>query len=158
YGAFARPGTFTVGDLTTFALLVDRFFDPIRELSRRYSQLLATMAASERVFELLDLAPEVPDAPDAEVLPPIRGHARFEDVVFAYGDVPVLKGIDLDVPAGTTVALVGETGAGKTSLINVLGRFYDIQSGCVTIDGHDISRVTKASLRSQLGVVLQETF
>jgi ATP-binding cassette, subfamily B, multidrug efflux pump len=158
YGAFARPGSFSPGQLTAFALLVDRFFDPIRELSRRYSQLLSTMAASERVFELLDLAPEVPDAPDAEVLPPILGHVRFEDVVFAYGEVPVLKGIALDVPAGTTVALVGETGAGKTSLINVLGRFYDIQSGRVTIDGHDISRVTKASLRSQLGVVLQETF
>jgi ATP-binding cassette subfamily B protein/subfamily B ATP-binding cassette protein MsbA len=158
YGAFAAPGTFSAGELTTFALLVDRFFEPIRELSRRYNQLLATMTASERVFELLDLAPEVPDAPDATVLPPVEGHVRFEDVVFAYGEVPVLKAINLDVPAGTSVALVGETGAGKTSLINVLGRFYDIQSGRVTIDGHDISRVTKASLRSQLGVVLQETF
>jgi ATP-binding cassette subfamily B protein/subfamily B ATP-binding cassette protein MsbA len=158
YGAFAPPGTFTPGELTAFALLVDRFFDPIRELSRRYNQLLGTMAAGERVFELLDLAPEVPDAPDAQLLPRIHGHVRFEDVVFAYGEVPVLKSITLDVPAGTTVALVGQTGAGKTSLINVLGRFYDIQSGRVTIDGHDIRQVTKASLRSQLGVVLQETF
>lgn len=158
YGAFVVPGTFTPGELTAFALLVDRFFEPIRELSRRYNQLLGTMAASERVFELLDLEPEVPDADGAYALPPVQGRVRFEDVVFAYGDVPVLEDINLDVAPGTTVALVGETGAGKTSIINVLGRFYDIRSGRVTIDGHDIRSVTKDSLRRQLGVVLQETF
>ena len=216
YGALARDHTLSPGDLTAFALLVDRFFDPIRELSRRYNQLLATMAASERVFELLDLAPEIQDAPGAYELPPIQGQVRFEHVSFAYRpselgspeldegvraepdedvdvwqdegvrvgqdedvnvwldqevhvepgedeplepdeDVRVLKDMDLDVPAGHTVALVGETGAGKSTIINLLGRFYDIQTGRITIDGHDIRTVTLHSLRRQMGVVLQET-
>jgi ATP-binding cassette subfamily B protein/subfamily B ATP-binding cassette protein MsbA len=151
--------TFTAGDLTAFVLLVDRFFDPIRELSRRYNQMLATMAASERLFELLDLEPEVQDAEDAHDMPAIQGHLVFDDVWFGYDpDTLVLKGIDLDVPAGSTVALVGETGAGKSSIINLVGRFYDIQSGRILIDGHDVAEVTKASLRDQMGVVLQETF
>jgi len=158
YGALAGDATFTPGDLTAFALLVDRFFEPIRELSRRYNQLLATMAASERVFELLDLEPEVRDAPDAYELPPIRGDVALRDVWFGYDEAPVLKGIDLEVPAGTTVAFVGETGAGKSSIINLVGRFYDIWSGALTVDGHPIHAVTQASLRRQLGIVLQETF
>jgi ATP-binding cassette subfamily B protein/subfamily B ATP-binding cassette protein MsbA len=159
YAALAKDNTLTPGDLTAFVLLVERFFEPIRELSRRYNQLLATMAASERIFELLDLEPEIKDAPDAYEMPPIEGHVEFDDVWFGYDpEKPVLKGISLDVPAGTTVALVGETGAGKSSMINLVGRFYDIQSGQIRIDGHDISKVTKASLRDQMGVVLQETF
>jgi ATP-binding cassette, subfamily B, multidrug efflux pump len=158
YGALGPSRGLSAGDLTAFVLLVERFFEPIRELSRRYNQLLATMAASERIFELLDLAPEVQDAPDARVLPAVRGHVVFENVWFGYGDQPVLRGIDLDVPAGTTLALVGETGAGKSSIINLVGRFYDIQSGRIAIDGHDVRAVTKASLRAQMGVVLQETF
>jgi ATP-binding cassette subfamily B multidrug efflux pump len=158
YGALAQDQTLSVGDLTAFALLVDRFFDPIRELSRRYNQLLATMAASERVFELMDLPPEVRDAPGAYPLPPIAGHVVFDDVWFGYDDAPVLKGITLDVPAGTTVAFVGETGAGKSSMINLISRFYDIRSGTLTIDGHPLAGVTQASLREQMGIVLQETF
>ncbi len=158
YGAFGREQLPSPGDLTAFVLLVDRFFDPIRELSRRYNQLLATMAASERIFELLDLEPEVQDAPDAYELPPVRGKVVLDGVRFAYDVEPVLKGIDLDVPAGTTVALVGPTGAGKTSITNLIGRFYDVRSGRITIDGHDIRQVTKQSLRAQMGVALQETF
>ncbi len=158
YGALAPEQTLTAGDLTAFALLTDRFFDPIRELSRRYNQLLATMAASERVFELMDLEPEVHDAPGAHPLPEIAGHVVFKDVWFGYGEAPVLKGIDLDVPAGTTVAFVGETGAGKSSMINLIARFYDIQSGSLTIDGHPLGGVTQESLRAQMGIVLQETF
>jgi len=158
YGALAPGRALSPGDLTAFVLLVERFFEPIRELSRRYNQLLASMAAGERIFELVDLTPEVRDAPDALALPPVTGHVVFQDVWFGYDGPPVLRGIDLEVPAGTTLALVGETGAGKSSLINVVGRFYDIQRGRITIDGHDISRVTMASLRSQLGIVLQETF
>jgi ATP-binding cassette subfamily B multidrug efflux pump len=158
YGALFPAKALTAGDITAFVLLVDRFFDPIRELSRRYNQLLATMAASERIFELMDLVPEVEDAPDATALPTVVGHVAFEDVWFGYDDTPVLRGIDLDVPAGTTLALVGETGAGKTSIINVTGRFYDVQQGRITVDGHDIAHVTKASLRAQMGIVLQETF
>jgi ATP-binding cassette subfamily B protein/subfamily B ATP-binding cassette protein MsbA len=158
YGALFPANGLTAGDMTAFVLLVERFFDPIRELSRRYNQLLASMAASERIFELIDLEPEVQDAPDAVVLPPVEGPVRFEDVCFGYGDSPVLEHIDLDVPAGTTLALVGETGAGKSSLINVVGRFYDVGCGRITIDGYDISQVTIQSLRAQMGIVLQETF
>lgn len=158
YGALFPDNALTAGDLTAFVLLVERFFDPIRELSRRYNQLLATMAASERLFELLDLTPEVRDAPDAIELPPVEGRVAFDGVWFGYGDEPVLRGIDLEVPAGATLALVGETGAGKTSIINLVARFYDIQSGRITIDRHDIAKVTQASLRSQMGIVLQETF
>ena len=158
YGALSPDRALSAGDLTAFVLLVDRFFDPIRELSRRYNQLLATMAASERVFELIDLEPEVRDAPGAAPLPPISGHVVFENVVFGYDKEAVLCEIDLDVPAGSTVALVGPTGAGKTSIINLLGRFYDIESGRILIDGVDIADVTLESLRGQMGVVLQETF
>lgn len=158
YGALAPDHSLTAGDLTAFVLLVERFFDPIRELSRRYNQLLATMAASERVFELIDLEPEIKEAPGAVPLPPIEGHVAFENVVFGYDEEAVLREIDLDVPAGSTVALVGPTGAGKTSIINLLGRFYDIESGRIRIDGIDIAGVTLESLRRQMGVVLQETF
>lgn len=158
YGALGMRQPLSPGELTTFALLVDRFFDPIRELSRRYNQLLATMAASERVFELLDLDPEVQDAPDAYELPPIQGQVALDHVSFAYDDTPVLHDVSLDIPAGRTVAFVGETGAGKSTIINLVGRFYDIQRGRITIDGHDLTRVTKHSLRAQMGIVLQETF
>jgi ATP-binding cassette subfamily B protein/subfamily B ATP-binding cassette protein MsbA len=158
YGALGTRQRLTPGELTAFVLLVDRFFEPIRELSRRYNQLLATMAASERVFELLDLAPEVQDAPDATELPPITGRIGLEHVSFAYDDAPVLHDINLTIPAGWTVAFVGETGAGKSTIINLVGRFYGIQEGRITIDGHDVTRVTKESLRSQMGIVLQETF
>ena len=158
YSALSGDRSLSAGDLTAFALLVDRFFEPIRELSRRYNQLLATMAASERIFELLDLEPEVRDAPDAYALPPIRGEVCFRDLWFGYDEQPVLKGIDLLVPAGSTVAIVGETGAGKSSIINLVARFYDRSSGEISIDGHPLDAVTQASLRSQMGIVLQETF
>ncbi len=158
YGALVPDRSLSAGDLTAFVLLVDRFFDPIRELSRRYNQLLATMAASERVFELIDLEPDTKEAEGAMPLPPIKGHVVFENVVFGYDDEAVLREIDLDVPAGSTVALIGPTGAGKTSIINLLGRFYDIESGRILIDGINIADVTLESLRRQMGVVLQETF
>jgi ATP-binding cassette, subfamily B, multidrug efflux pump len=157
YGALV-PNTLSAGDLVAFVALVDRFFDPIRELSRRYNQLLASMAASERIFELLDLVPDVRDTADAYTLPPIQGDVRYQGVWFAYEEEPVLKDINLDIPQGATVALVGETGAGKTSMINLLARFYDVHRGSISVDGHDISGVTLDSLRSQLGVVLQETY
>ena len=159
YGALAPEARPSAGDLTAFALLVDRFFNPIRELARRYNQLLATTAASERIFELLDLEPDIRDAPGAPDLPPLAGHVRLEDITFGYGEEKtVLHGVDLDAPPGTTVALVGPTGAGKSSIINLVARFYDVQAGRVTLDGHDVREVTLDSLRSQMGIVLQETF
>ncbi len=147
------------GELVAFVLYVERFFDPIRELAQRYNVFQATMAASERLFGLLDIEPDLKDAPDAHDLPPIRGRVRFDRVSFSYKDgEPVLRDITLEAEPGQRVALVGETGAGKSTMIRLLARFFDIPAGRIEIDGHDISQVTQASLRSQLGIVLQDTF
>lgn len=148
----------TAGTLYAFVLYIDRFFDPIRDLARRYNTLQSTMAASERIFELLDRKPLIQDHPDAYELPAVQGEVVFDHVWFGYEDEPVLKDICLRVAPGETVALVGETGAGKSSLVALLARFYEIDRGRLTIDGHDIRQVTRASLRRQMGVVLQETF
>lgn len=148
----------TAGTLYAFVLYIDRFFDPIRDLAQRYNTLQATMAAGERIFELLDREPLIQDRPDAHELPAIDGAVVYDQVWFGYDGDPVLKAISLRVEPGETVALVGETGAGKSSLVAVLARFYEIDRGRITIDGHDIRHVTLQSLRRQMGVVLQETF
>ncbi len=149
----------TAGTLVAFVLYVERFFDPIRELAQRYNTFQATMAASERIFYLLDLEPDLQDASDAHTLPQIEGRVDFEDVSFSYkDDEPVLQGINLWAKPGQRIALVGETGAGKSTIIRLLARFFDIKDGSLKIDGHDIREVTRASLRSQLGIVLQDTF
>jgi ATP-binding cassette subfamily B protein/subfamily B ATP-binding cassette protein MsbA len=149
----------TAGTLVAFVLYVERFFDPIRELAQRYNTFQATMAASERIFYLLDLEPDLQDAPNAHVLPQIKGAVDFEDVSFSYNDgEPVLQGINLQAKPGQRIAFVGETGAGKSTIIRLLARFFDINDGALKIDGHDIRDVTRASLRSQLGIVLQDTF
>lgn len=159
-GRFVFDEALSVGDLTFFILLVDRFFQPIRELSQQYTLLQAGMAAGERIFDLLDSEPEVEDRPGAIELPAIEGHVRFEGVTFGYdrGGAEILHGIDLDVPAGRMMALVGETGAGKSTIISLLLRFADVWDGRVTIDGHDVRDVTQTSLRRQCGVVLQDAF
>jgi len=148
----------TIGELVLFIALIDRFFEPIRDLSQQYTVLQATMAAGERIFEVLDVEPEVKDAQGAIALPPIVGKVDFNGVSFGYGQKTILRDIDLHVRAGETVAFVGETGAGKSSMINLLMRFYDVWDGSLTIDGHDLRTVTQRSLRSQLGIVLQDTF
>ncbi len=150
----------TAGTLVAFALYIDRLFDPIRDLSQRYNTFQATMASGERIFELLDTSIEIQDAPDAAPLPPIQGAVEFRGVSFRYeaGGVPVLDDINLSVAAGQTVALVGETGAGKSTLVRLVSRFYDVSEGAVLIDGHDVRGVTQASLRQQMGVVLQDPF
>ena len=141
-----------------FIALIDRFFEPIRDLSQQYNVLQAAMVAGERIFEVLDVEPEVQDKPDAYDLPPITGKVDYNHVSFGYGRTEILHDIDLHVAPGETVAFVGETGAGKTSMVNLLMRFSDVWSGSVTIDGHDVRDVTQTSLRSQLGIVLQDTF
>lgn len=151
----------TAGVLVAFILYIDRFFEPIRDLSRRYDTLQSALIGWERILSLLDTRIEVRDAPDARQLPPIRGEVTFEHVSFHYPDdpnAPVLTDIDLHVHPGETVALVGETGAGKTTLIKLLARFHDPTSGRILVDGIDLRTVTQQSLRSQMGIVLQDPF
>ena len=149
----------TAGTLVAFVLYVERFFEPIRELAQRYNTFQATMAGCERLFYLLDTKPEIVDREDARVLPPIRGEVVFDNVGFYYKkDEPVLRGVSLHVRPGERIALVGETGAGKSTVIRLVARFFDVTEGAVRIDGHDLREVTQASLRSQLGIVLQDPF
>jgi ATP-binding cassette, subfamily B, multidrug efflux pump len=158
-GQKVLAGVMTVGSLYAFFAYVGRFFEPINDLSQKYNQMQAAMAGGERVFELLDTPPTVQDRPGATPMPPIQGHVVFRDVVFEYvPDRPVLRGISLEARPGDVIALVGHTGAGKSSIINILLRFYDIKSGEITIDGYDIRDVTAESLRRQVGLVLQEPF
>ena len=150
----------TAGVLVAFVLYISRFFDPIRDLSRRFDTLQSTMAGGERLLGLLDTEVEVQDEADALELGPISGAVRFEKVSFHYSDDPtlVLDEIDLDIRPGETVALVGETGAGKTTIVKLLARFHDPTSGCVRVDSQDLRTVTQASLRRQMGIVLQDPF
>jgi ATP-binding cassette subfamily B multidrug efflux pump len=150
----------TAGVLIAFVLYIDRLFDPIRDLSRRFDTLQSTMAGGERILELLHTPVEVQDAKEAREMGAIRGDVQFEDVSFHYSDDPVLvlDSIDLDIKAGETVALVGETGAGKTTIVKLLTRFHDPTSGSVRIDGVDLRKVTQQSLRKQMGMVLQDPF
>lgn len=157
-GQLVFSQTLTIGELVLFVALIDRFFEPIRDLSQQYNVLQAAMVAGERIFEVLDVEPEVQDRPGAVPLPPITGRVDYNHVYFGYGPTEILHDVDLHVAPGETVAFVGETGAGKTSMVNLLLRFSDVWSGSITIDGHDVRDVTQNSLRSQLGVVLQETF
>jgi ATP-binding cassette subfamily B multidrug efflux pump len=150
----------TPGVLVAFILYIDRFFEPIRDLSQRYDSFQSTMAAGERIVELLDTAVEVKDEPGAVDMPFIQGKVDFDHVHFHYSDddTLVLQDIDLHVPAGQTVALVGETGAGKSTLVKLLSRFHDPTQGCVRIDGIDLRNVNQNSLRRQMGIVLQDPF
>ena len=160
YGGYlVFDGNMTVGTLFAFVGYLSNFFDPVQQLSQLYNTFLSAVAALDQITRVLDEEPEVRDRPGAVELPRIEGNVRFEDVRFGYGKGDdVLHGISLDVPAGTTVALVGHTGAGKSTIAKLLARFYEPRSGRITIDGHDLNDVTQASLRRQLGVVPQEGF
>jgi ABC-type multidrug transport system fused ATPase/permease subunit len=149
----------TIGVLASFVFYLQSFFDPIQSLSQLYTTYQAGMAALDKIFELLDEEPDLGDKPDAIELPRLRGEIRFEDVSFSYdGEQPALCEVDLQIPPGQTVALVGATGAGKSTLAKLVARFYDPDHGRVLVDGHDLRDVTERSLRSQLGIVPQEGF
>ncbi len=148
----------TAGMLVAFLLYVDRFFEPMREMAERYNVFQATMAACERIFGLMDTTPDLVDAPEAMPLPSAVGKVEFDNVSFFYKQgEQVLRGVTFHAEPGHTVALVGETGAGKSTVIRLLARFFDATGGSIRVDGHDIRKVTLDSLRSQLGIVLQDT-
>jgi ABC-type multidrug transport system fused ATPase/permease subunit len=158
-GIEAITGHTSTGVVFAFIAALNNFFDPIQQLSQLYTTYQSGMAALDKIFGLLDEPPELVDAPDAITLPRIRGELRFEDVSFRYGDGEyALRDIDLLVPAGQTLALVGETGAGKSTFAKLVARFYDPTDGSVLVDGHDLRSVTAGSLRSQMGIVPQEGF
>jgi ATP-binding cassette, subfamily B, bacterial len=161
-GIEAINGRTSTGVVFAFIAALNNFFNPIQQLSQLYTTYQSGMAALDKIFGLLDEQPEIVDAPDAEVLPPIRGELTFDDVSFRYGSDDdgawALRDIDLVVAPGQTVALVGETGAGKSTFAKLVARFYDPTSGRVLVDGHDLRSVTAHSLRSQMGMVPQEGF
>ncbi len=150
----------TAGVLVAFTLYIDRFFEPIHDLSRRFTALQSTMAGGERIIGLLDMEVEVQDAPGVHDIPPIKGEVRYEHVSFHYPEdaQPVLSDIDLAARPGETVALVGRTGAGKTTFVKLLARFHDPTAGRILVDGHDLRTVKQDSLRRQMGIVPQEPF
>jgi ATP-binding cassette subfamily B protein len=152
-------GDVTLGTLFAFMLYVQNFFDPVQQLSQLYNTFLSATAALDKIMDVMDEEPEVLDRPNAEPIPEVDGRVTFDGVSFGYGTGPeVLHELDLEVPAGTTVALVGHTGAGKSTIAKLLARFYDPREGRITIDGHDLREVTQSSLRHQLGIVPQEGF
>ena len=148
-----------VGTLVAFAFWIQRFFEPIRQLTMQYSQLQRAMAAGVRIFEVLDLEPDITDKTDAVTLPEVQGEIRYNDVNFHYiPGVAVLRNVNLHIKAGENVALVGSTGAGKSTLVNLLHRSADVTGGAITVDGHDLRDVKRESLVHQMSMVLQEPY
>ena len=151
--------TFTIGEFLQFYLLIDRFFEPIRNLSDNLNTTLQAIVSGERVFRLADAQPQIVDKDGAVEARGLEGHVRLEEVEFAYkADEPVLRGVSFEVPAGSTLALVGPTGAGKTSILGLISRFYDVQRGTVRVDGVDVRDYAQRSLRRHIAVVLQDVF
>jgi ATP-binding cassette subfamily B protein len=149
----------TRGELVAFLAYVHRFYMPVRQISRIYTTMQSAMAASERIFEIMDTQPQVQESPDAVELPTIVGHVEYENVSFAYEEGEyVLHDIFLTAEPGQTVAIVGPTGAGKSTIVNLLARLYDLQEGAIIVDGYNIKDVTLRSLRNQMGIVLQDSF
>jgi len=157
YGGYqVVSGVVTPGDLMAFMIAVARLYDPAKKLSRINASVQRALGAAERVFEIMDTKPAVDEAADAIELAPISSGIEFKGVSFCYGGQPVLKNISFRIPKGKTVAIVGHSGAGKTTIANLIPRFYDPTEGLITIDGIDLRRVTLKSLRSQIGIVTQE--
>lgn len=157
-GYLALQGLVTIGMIATFIAYAQNFISPLRQLANMYNAIQAALAGAERVFEIIDTPPEV-DAADSPLPVPMRGEVRFEDVSFGYlPGQAILKHMTLEAQAGQTIALVGPTGAGKTTIINLLTRFYEVDAGRITIDGRDLRDISKDDLRQKLGIVLQDTF
>ncbi len=158
-GFLLQRDALEVGTLAAFALWIQRFFEPIRQLTMQYSQLQRAMAAGVRIFEVLDLDPDINDKPDAIAMPEVKGEIRYNDVMFHYvPGIDVLNNVNLHIKAGENVALVGSTGAGKSTLVNLLHRSADVTGGAITIDGHDLRDVQRHSLVHQMSMVLQEPY
>lgn len=161
-GTLVLHNQISVGELAAFILYLGMFFGPIQTMGDLYNAVLSTAASAERIFDLLDTRPQVQNRVNAKSLPPIRGHVVFENVWFRYDTTPadtwILKGVSFEACPGETVALVGHTGSGKTSIISLIARFYEPQKGAVMIDGIDLSSATIESLHEQIGIVTQENF
>jgi len=158
-GFLAIKGLVTVGLIAAFIGYSRQFLQPVRQLSEMYNSLQSALAGAERVFEIMDTKPDLQDSENAKALKDIKGQVKFDNVKFGYlSDVPVLKGMNLEAWPGHTIALVGPTGAGKTTMINLLSRFYEVESGSISVDGQDIRNVKTDDLRRLLGIVLQDTF
>jgi ATP-binding cassette subfamily B protein len=152
-------GTLLVGTLLAFILYIQNFFDPIRSMTMEYTQLQRAMASGSRVFELIDVKPEVADNADSNKVSRLQGDIVFENVRFGYEPgVEILHDVNFHISAGSTLAVVGPTGAGKTTVVSLIARFYDVTRGSIQIDGHDIRRLEKTSYRRQIGLVLQDPF
>jgi ATP-binding cassette subfamily B protein len=160
YGlALINTGTITVGLLVAFSGYIGMFWQPVMNLSNFYNQLVTNITGAERIFEILDIRPDIADREGCAELPPIQGNVSFKHVTFGYETAkPVLKDVSFQVRAGETIALVGPTGVGKTTIVNLISRFYETQSGEVSIDGHDVTKVSIESLRSQMGIMMQDSF
>jgi ATP-binding cassette subfamily B protein len=158
-GGRVFSGAMLLGTLMAFLLYIQTFFDPIRTLTMEYTQLQRVMASGSRVFELLDVKPEMAETSESRGVPNLTGEVKFEGVSFSYETgVEILHDINLDIPAGKTIALVGPTGAGKSTVISLIARFYDVSQGRILIDGHDLRSLDKTSYRRRLGLVLQDPF
>jgi ATP-binding cassette subfamily B protein len=145
--------------IATFIAYAQNFIQPLRQLANMYNSIQAALAGAERVFEIIDTPAEVDEAADSLLPVPVKGEVHFNNVRFGYlPDQPIIKNMTLEAKAGQTIALVGPTGAGKTTIINLLTRFYEVNSGSITIDGRDLREISKFDLRQKLGIVLQDTF
>ncbi len=159
YLAVTEGGGYSVGLLAAFIIYSSRFFEPLRQITQVYNLIQSALAGAERVFEMLDTTPEIVNKPDARLMEDIRGDVTFDGVTFGYDpDQTVVRGINIEAKSGQVVAIVGPTGAGKTTLVNLLSRFYDVRSGSIRVDGVDIRDMEVNSLRTRMGVVLQEPY
>jgi ATP-binding cassette subfamily B protein len=159
YFVISRGGAYSIGLITAFVLYARRFFEPLRRITEVYNLIQSALAGAERVFEILDAEPEVVNAENATTVADIEGHVEFRNVTFGYlPDQTVVENVNIEAKSGQVVAIVGPTGAGKTTLVNLLSRFYDVRDGAILVDGTDIRQLDVDSLRTRMGVVLQEPY